>query len=100
MRDQMTRLTRAALVAGVSGCLLLAGGSASASASPGHYRILIVHSTVGTVTGLKAAVAAFPDVSVVDDFDAQASPPPTAAQLEGYDMVVGVEDAPYQDLTD
>ncbi len=71
---------------------------APASASPGAYRILIVHSDDnGPPATLRAQLAAFPGVATVDVFDAHAATP-TAAQLDSYDMVIS-QSGDHEDLS-
>jgi hypothetical protein len=77
--------------------LLVAGAApARASASPGGYRVLIVHAACETPTVFQGQLAAFPDVASVDAFDA-CDGTPTAQQLANYDVVASMSNMQYQD---
>jgi hypothetical protein len=68
-----------------------------ASAAPGAYRVLAVYANGGgQPTTLGSQIAAFPDIATVDFFNGQTGTP-TAAQLEGYDLVVSMSNSGYGD---
>jgi hypothetical protein len=70
--------------------MLAALAPGQATASPGAYRVLIVHSdNNGIPTRLRTQIAAEPDLVALDSFNAQVSTP-DAAFLDGYDLVVNV----------
>jgi hypothetical protein len=87
------RLTSAALLIAI---LVFALSAASASASPGANRIVIVHANCEPPTKFQAQLKAFPDVTTVDIFDACVGTP-TLSQLTPYDMVVSMNEDGYFD---
>lgn len=74
----------------------LAFGTTGAGAAPGAYRIVIVQANCDPPTKFQAQLAAFPDVSTVDIFDACVATP-TLAELTPYDMVVSMNEDEYFD---
>lgn len=66
-----------------------------ASASPGAYRIVVVQADCEEPVTLRDQIAAIPGVAVVDEFKG-CEGTPTAAFLEGYDMVVSQSDSEYE----
>ena len=64
---------------------------------PCQFQVLIAYSDQGILpTTLQAQIAAEPDVTAVDTFDAQLGTP-TLAQLQQYDIVVATSNSPYFD---
>ena len=66
-----------------------------ASASPGAYRVVVVQANCEEPLALRSQIAAIPEVAVVDEFKG-CEGTPTAAFLEGYDMVVSQSDSEYE----
>jgi hypothetical protein len=67
-----------------------------AQATPGAYRVLLAEPYEEAPLRLKAQVAAFPEIAVIDTVDTGESTP-TAAQLAPYDVVVSIGDSSYDD---
>ncbi len=81
---------------------LLGVAAGQASASPGAYRVLIVEADEKPPLELQKQLAAFPDVASVEILDAGeegGTETPTAAKLEGYDLVISMSDDRYLDPT-
>jgi hypothetical protein len=76
--------------------LALVFGTASATAAPGAYRIIIVQANCEPPTEFQAQLKAFPDVAAVDIFDA-CEGTPTLAELTPYDMAVTMDNNGYKD---
>jgi len=76
--------------------LVFVFGTASASAAPGAYRIVIAQGVCEPLTKFEAQLRAFPDVATVDSFNACLATP-TLAQLTPYDMVVSMSEDGYLD---
>jgi hypothetical protein len=69
--------------------------ASSASASPGAYRVVIVQADCEPPLTLRNQIAAMPEIAVIDEFKG-CEGTPTAAFLEGYDMVVSQSDSEYE----
>jgi hypothetical protein len=74
----------------------LGTSAATAAASPGAYRVLIVQAGCEPPATLRGQIAAQPEVSSVGEFDA-CEGTPTAALLEQNDLVVSISDDQYAD---
>ncbi len=95
MNSALKRLLLAPL-----GITLLLGIFASqAAASPGAYKVLATETYETLPLKMKAQIAAFPDVAVVDTADTSTEIP-SAAQLAKYDEVLSIGDSNYISTTD
>lgn len=79
------------LVAALAACLCFFGSEAKAA--PGANQVLIAETSEELAKKLGSQVAAFPDVARVDLVDTENNPPPSAAQLAPYDLVVSIGDS-------
>jgi hypothetical protein len=70
-----------------------------ASSSPGAYRVVVVQADCTQPLTLRDQIAAIPGVAVVDEFKG-CEGTPTAAFLEGYDLVVSQSDSQYENNID
>ncbi len=79
------------LVAALAAFLCFFGSEAKAA--PGANQVLIAETSEEPANKLGSQVAAFPDVARVDFADTENNPPPSAAQLAPYDLVVSIGDS-------
>lgn len=79
------------LVAALAAFLCFFGSEAKAA--PGANQVLIAETSEEPAKKLGSQVAAFPDVARVDFADTENNPPPSAAQLAPYDLVVSIGDS-------
>ena len=70
-----------------------------AGASPGAYRVIVVQADCEQPLTLRDQIAAIPGVAVVDEFKG-CEGTPTAAFLEGYDLVVSQSNSQYESNID